>query len=141
MKPAIVVIITIGVGVLAFFGGMKYQENIATTTRSSSFANGARMGVGRMGVTGAGNRTGFRPVNGEVLNTDDASLTVKLTDGSSKIVLFTTKTIINKATTAQKVDIKAGEKVAVFGTENADGSVTAQTVQLNPLSIQNRPAN
>lgn len=53
-------------------------------------------------------------------------------DGSSKIVLFSDKTEINKAAEATKEDLKVGEKVAVFGTENSDGSVTAQNIQLNP---------
>ena len=53
-------------------------------------------------------------------------------DGSSRIVILSASTDINKATKATKEDLKTGERVAVFGTQNADGSVTAQSVQLNP---------
>ncbi len=73
-----------------------------------------------------------RPISGEILSSDDKSITVKLQDGSSKIVLLSDKTQINKATSVTKLDLKSGEKVAVFGSENSDGSVTAQNIQLNP---------
>lgn len=63
---------------------------------------------------------------------DDKSITVKLQDGSSKIVLLSNTTAYNKSATGAKSDLKTGEKVAVFGTENSDGSVTARDVQLNP---------
>lgn len=67
------------------------------------------------------------------ISSDDKSITVKLQDGSSKIVLLTDTTSISKSTEGSKSDLKTGEKVAVFGTENSDGSVTAQNVQLNPI--------
>ena len=91
-----------------------------------------RTGQG-IGSTRNGNRMGFRPVSGEVISSDDASFTVKLQDGSSKIVLYSSKSTINKASEATKSDVVPGEKVMVMGTENADGSITAQNIQLNPV--------
>lgn len=120
----IVVAVLIGVG--GFFAGMKYQQS----TRSS-FAR--QFGNGTQGRNGGPGRGGFRPVSGEIIKADDTSITVKLTDGSSKIILLSEKTEINKADQAQKSDLKIGERVAVFGTENTDGSVTANSVQLNPI--------
>lgn len=114
----------------SFFAGMKYQE--------SQRMGGTRQFGGQLGLRGGGqanslNRAGFRPVGGEIIASDDKSITVKLMDGSSKIVLLSDKTIINKSDTAVKSDLKTGEKVAVLGQENSDGSVTAQSVQLNPV--------
>ena len=74
----------------------------------------------------------MRPVSGEILSVDANSLTVKLPDGSSKIVTFSDTTQINKADKATAADLKTGVTVAVFGTTNSDGSVTAQNIQLNP---------
>src|SRR6185369_11294861 len=85
------------------------------------------------GQGGAGGRNGFRPVTGEILNADDKSITVKMMDGSTKIVLLTSTTTYNKAAQASKSDLVTGERVGVFGTANADGSVTAQNIQLNPM--------
>ena len=86
------------------------------------------------GRQGAGaNRLGFRPVNGEIIAADEKSITVKLQDGSSKIVIVSETTQINKAEQATKQDLRVGEKVAVFGQENSDGSLTTQNIQINPL--------
>jgi hypothetical protein len=60
-------------------------------------------------------------------------MTVKLNDGSSKIVLLTGTTSINKAATAATSDLTVGETVSAFGTTNSDGSITATNVQINPL--------
>ena len=110
----------------SFFAGMKYQARKQPQT-------------GKFGTFGQGNgqlqqrgRLGFRPVNGEIISQDDKSITVKLQDGSSRIVLLTDNTAVNKSAEGTKSDLKVGERVAVFGTENSDGSVTAQNVQLNP---------
>ena len=121
-----IAIVALGVG---FFGGMKYQQS-----QRQSFSR--QFGMNQQQGTRGGNgsvRGGFRPVNGEILSTDANSITVKLPDGSSKIVLLSDKTEINKASVATVTDLTAGEKVSVFGTENTDGSVSATSVQLNPL--------
>ncbi|MCL4417531.1 MAG: DUF5666 domain-containing protein [Actinobacteria bacterium] len=126
--PVLTIVLLIIVGGGAFFGGMKYQQ-----TKRSSFSQQAgtfqRQGRNIMG----GNRAGFRPVSGEVISSDDKSITVKLQDGSTKIVLLSDKTQINRAETINKSELKNGEKVAVFGAENSDGSITAQNIQLNPI--------
>jgi len=127
MKNSIIIAILVAiiVGGGAFFGGMKYQQSKQRSFFRQGNAPGLRAGVG--------NRLGFRPVNGEIISLDDKSITVKLQDGSSKIVLISDKTEINKAAEATKSDLKVGDKVAVFGQENSDGSVTAQNVQINPI--------
>ncbi len=120
---AILAILLVLIGTGAFFAGIKYQESKRPVGRQSQRAQG------------------LRPVNGEIISSDDLkNITVKLPDGSSKIVLLTDSTSINKSDKATKEDLKVGEKVAVFGTENSDGSVTAQNVQLNPI-IQQRSNN
>ncbi len=122
-------IIVVLVGALGFFGGMKYQQSKATAGNSGRQFPGGRQG----GQNGQGRSAGFgRPVSGEILNQDDKSITVKLADGSSKIVIVNDKTTINMAQSATKSDIQTGQTVAVFGSENADGTVTAQSIQLNP---------
>ncbi len=124
----ILVLVFTGAG---FYGGMKYQQS-QRTSFNGQLGNGqtARQGL-RSGTTN--NRGGFRPVAGEIISSDDKSITVKLQDDSSKIVLINDKTQINKAETVNKSELKVGEKVSVFGSENTDGSVTAQNVQLNPI--------
>ena len=79
------------------------------------------------------NRGGInRPVAGEITSSDGKSHTVKMNDGGSKIIFLSSTTQINKAQTAVTDDLKVGEQVSIFGQTNADGSVTAQNIQLNP---------
>lgn len=133
MKPIqilVTVVLLLVVGGASFYGGIKYQ--------SSRRANGQFFGQGapgtmRNGANGA-NRNAFRPVNGSIISSDDKSITVKLNDGSSRIVFLAGNTVIDQNLTAAKADLKIGQNVAVIGQQNADGSVTAQTIQLNPLT-------
>ena len=114
----------------AFFGGIQYQKS----QRNAQFANftggSGNAGFRRMGM--ANGQNSGQAVVGEILKSDDSSITVKTQDGSSKIILLSGSTAINKQATGTKDDLKPGERVAVFGTSNSDGSVTAQNVQLNP---------
>lgn len=126
----ILVVIACGGG---FFAGMKYQQSVR-----SSFSRQLGTGQGA-GTTGAQNRgRGGSMVAGDVINVDDKSITVKLQDGSSKIVIVTETTTISKASDGTKSDLKVGGQVAVFGSGNSDGSVTAQNIQLNPQLRMNQ---
>ena len=121
-----VAVIALGVG---FFGGMKYQQ----TKKVPQFNRSRGSGQFRGGP--GGNRSGFRPVSGEIISVDDKSITIKLSDGSSKIVLISDSTNINKAEKVDKSTLQVGNPVAIFGQDNSDGSVTAQNIQLNPLRM------
>jgi hypothetical protein len=119
---AIIIAIIIGVG--AFFGGMKYQQG-----KISSFTQGQgglrqRMGQGQR-------QTAFRPVRGNILSIDNGTMTVKLQDGNSKIVILSGNTAYMKEASSTKDDLKTGDTVMVTGTGNSDGSVTAQSIQIN----------
>ena len=132
MKKGLIVTIVVAVlfGIGGFFAGIKYQQSKQRAFPRQLFPSAGQMG-GRQG--GGATRQGFRAVNGEIISADEKSITVKLQDGSSKIVIVSETTQINKAEQASKGDLKVGEKVAVFGQENSDGSVTAQNIQINPL--------
>ncbi len=133
-------LITIGIvaliigGAAGFFGGMYYQKSQVSQRANFQFGQN-RQGVGgfRMGMMGGQN--GTRPIAGEILSTDQGSITVKLPDGQSKIVILTDKTLINKAATGSAEDLKAGVTVAVFGPANSDGSTTAQNIQIRPSRV------
>jgi type II secretory pathway pseudopilin PulG len=129
IKPLYVIILVIVFAAAAFYGGMQYQKN---QTRAS-FASGAngqfarRFGQGGGGQGGPG-ANGMMPVRGQVVNSNSNSVTVKLNDGSSKIVNLTGQTTISKTTTGSASDLKSGQDVTAIGTTNSDGSITAQTV-------------
>jgi hypothetical protein len=130
------------VGCLSFYGGMKYQQT-KRPSFTNSFANGQQGRNDGRNMTGAGQQfqgngnrgdmMGFRPVSGEIISADKNSVTVKLDDGSSKIIIISDTTTINKASQATKDELVTGEKIAVFGQQNSDGSVTANTIQMNPI--------
>lgn len=123
----ITIIIALAIGVAAFYGGMQYQAR-----QRPSFANRQFM-MGTNGQARVGSVRGVRPVNGEIIGQDDKSITVKMQDGSTRIVILSDKTIINKTSESSKADLKTGLKIAAFGIENSDGSITADTVSLNPI--------
>lgn len=141
MKPnQIIIVILIGIiGLgLGFFAGTKYQQMQTSQTRDSfrnGLTNGSQLGD-RQGMRNGQNGPRGGAVIGEVLSITDTSLTVKLADGSSKIVLLGSTTQIGKETAGTKMDLATGTKVAVFGTTNQDGSVTAQSIQINPVMGQ-----
>jgi hypothetical protein len=129
---AVTVLIAVLVGGAAFYGGMQYEKTKVSSASNAQFSGAAGTQRGQGFARGAnGGRTGMnRPVTGEIVSQDASSITVKLQDGSTKIVNLTDKTTINKSQTATKTDLKSGEQVTAFGSANSDGSISAQVVSL-----------
>jgi len=129
--PIILVLVGLGAG---FFGGYQYRNYRLNQTRGNFGAlgaNGQRF-TGARGTGQAGGMVRGGAVTGGILSIDSNSITVKLADGSSKIVLFSTSTTYSNTVSAVQSDLKVGENVAVVGATNSDGSVTATNVQINP---------
>jgi hypothetical protein len=117
------------VGGVAFFGGMKYgqaQTSVRIARGNSQFtAMLSGVGGGRGGM-------GFNGTFGQVLAKSATTLTVQLMDGSSRIVFISASTLIAKQASGTLNDVAVGTNIAVTGTSNSDGSVTASQIQIRP---------
>lgn len=119
----IIIVALVGAGV--FYGGMRYQQ--------SKIPSGNSM---RSGVRFPGDQnTQGQLVNGQVIAQDATSVTVKLRDGSSKIVLVSGSITVSKMASGSLQDVTVGTEVMITGSANSDGSVTAQTVQIRPSML------
>jgi len=120
----------IGVMVIAggaFWGGLTYAKgNAQRGPGSGQFTGAARGGIG-----GNAQRSGGFTA-GEIISNDGTSITIKMQDGSTKIVLVSDSTEVMKSASGALSDLAVGTSVTVSGTSNSDGSVTAQTVQIRP---------
>lgn len=139
-------------GGLGFWGGTMYSDskapaNAAFGQNRGGFADmsvqgmqqrfGGAGGQGgysadtRGGTTRGGGSFGGMTV-GEVLSKDGQSLTVKMPDGSSRIVFYSDTTTVQKTSEGSIDDVDEGTTVRVTGSANDDGSITAQEVQVLP---------
>ncbi len=125
----VVILLVAVVATAAFFGGVKYQQS--KVTQGSQQANRTGQNGQRQG--GGQGRNGFRPIVGDITAVDDKSITVKMQDGSTKIIILASSLTVTKTDSGSKDDLKTGTHVGIFGSDNSDGSVTAQNIQLNPM--------
>ncbi len=133
-------LVTGGVG---FWGGTMYSR----TKMVSNFGNrgeGRPMMQGQNGdskmngnrvAQGAPGQMGQRNTAGEVTAKDDKSMTVKMNDGSSKIIILSDKTVYRISEESSLSKIEVGTKVAVFGESGNDGSMTATSIEINPALL------
>jgi hypothetical protein len=85
--------------------------------------------------TGAGGgrfTAGANFISGDVLAKDAQSITVKMRDGSSRIILYASSTEVSKFAAGTIDDVAVGKTIMVNGKTNTDGSITAQTIQIRP---------
>lgn len=131
---------------VGFFGGTYYQKGQTNMMGNGNFNFQDRgwnnqQGGGRSdgrGMNNGGNNNGMQGMrggnmtSGEVTSMDDKSITVKMSDGSSKIVLLSESTTYSMSESTTKEKVTVGSKIAVFGTSTSEGSLTASSIELNP---------
>jgi hypothetical protein len=128
---AIVGILVIGGG--SFYAGTKFAGASSVSSRFSQVQGGQFRGGQNGPMGGIQDRQGLMSggvTAGVILAKDDTSITVKLTDGGSKIVFLTASTTITKSTIGSAGDLLVNENVVVNGAANSDGSINAQFIQL-----------
>jgi len=131
----VTVIVAVIVGGLGFFGGMQYQKANAKPSGPSGQFQALGNGQGRPeGFTGRNGTTpgggGFSPVNGQIIEIDGETITVKTPEGDSKIVIYSNSTNVNKTSEGSLSDLVVGEEIMVIGNEGTNGTVTAQTISV-----------
>ena len=131
-----------------FYGGIKFQQSKVSASganrSTAATAAGARARAG--GFRGAGAGSDF--INGQIISKDANGITVQLmsnpnaagagaasTSTGSKIVILSGSTQISKYDAGTASDLTVGQSVVVTGTDNSDGSVTAQNIQIRPQGM------
>ena len=137
-KQTIIIVVLIIIAIGAFLGGWQYGKSGSKNKFSvnGQFPNGmaSRNGTANGRVVGSSNNS----ILGEIISQDDKSVTLKINNGSSKIIFFSASTTVMKLATSTLADLKTGATLMVAGVANSDGSVTAKTIQIRP-EISNQP--
>ena len=156
----VVLLVLVGIGG-GFYGGIKYDQS-KTSNKVAFYQGNQQGGQGQGGagrnpmmngqqggsggnVNGGannGNAGGNGPrgrmgqgggmMAGEVISKDDKSFNIKTLDGGSKIVFYSDTTTVAQSTPASASNVTVGQQVRVNGAVNADGSVAAANIQIEP---------
>lgn len=135
--------------VVSFFAGTRYQLSKSSPVNQATNGVGLQAGTQNSGKTVAGQqaimgKAGTGTVqngqqggmtSGEITSKDDESLTIKTSDGSSKIIIVAESTNYQETVKAALSDLAVGDSVTVLGSSNSDGSITAQTVTIGESAI------
>lgn len=70
---------------------------------------------------------------GMITARDGAKITAKSINGTEQTVILSDSAKIYKTVDASAADFVAGTPVSVTGSKNSDGSVTAKSIQINPV--------
>jgi nitrate/nitrite transporter NarK len=124
MNKNIAIVLMVVFAGAGFYGGMKYQQGQTPDRGTGTFA-------GRTGGTGRGG-VAFNGTFGQVIAKTATTITVQLADGSSRIVFISATTPVAKQASGTLNDVAVGTNIAVTGTSNSDGSVTASQIQIRP---------
>lgn len=159
MKPA-VISLAILIGILGgFYGGFRYGQTkvaAAATTVGSSNTGGVQAGQGGRGSFAGGNggflngqaacptpgatpaaTNGRGGANGTITAVSNGTLTLHDTRCNLDVkVSFGSNATVTKVAQGSTADLKTGENVTVIGQRQADGSVNATVINIQPARGQ-----
>ena len=130
----IVVVLLVAGG--SFFGGTVYGKAQAQTqlaARRQGVFPGAGGNGQFTGQPGANARAGGQGgIFGQIESIADGVLVIKDNNGKQTQVKVTDTTLIEKQAAVKLTDLAIGETVIVSGSQGADGTITARSVQSAP---------
>jgi hypothetical protein len=130
----IVVLLLVAGG--SFFGGTLYGESRAQTAFTSRRQGALGTLPGANGTPGPGGAVMIQRggqgggVFGQIKEIAAGSMIITDSNGKETRVTVTDTTLIEKQASVQLSDLTAGETVIVSGSQGADGSITARSVQV-----------
>jgi hypothetical protein len=122
-KHWITIAVAVVCAVVFFFVGKAVGGSAAPATNGRGASSSSTRQFARSGMGG-----GF--ASGQIVSVDGNSLTVQLPNGNSEVVFFSSSTQVIKPQSAPISALTAGTQVLIGGTQNSDGSVSAQTIQI-----------
>ena len=138
LSVVIATVVALGIG---FWSGAQYGKgngaNDAAWDRNMRDFQIEGKAPGQLGNGSVQQRGNSNIILGEITQMDDESIIVRLSAGGSKIVFVSDGTQIVRSVEGVLDDISVGETVTVSGTLNADGSLSAQSIQIR--SEEERP--
>ena len=120
---AVVAVVALGGG---YFWGKAGAGNVRT----------AFSGAGAFGSStrrfGGGGPNGETLAVGQISRVSSSSIMLQLANGNSEVVFYSTSTAVSEPTAVSASDLAAGSNVMVAGSQNSDGSFTANSIQVRP---------
>jgi Domain of unknown function (DUF5666) len=124
-QHSMTITVAIACAVIFFFIGMAYGKGGAAPTARArgNFASSTRGGF-------AGRNGGGGFVAGQIVSVASGTMVVQMPNGNSANVFLSGSTQIIKPQLTSASALTPGTQVMVGGTTNADGSVSAMTIQI-----------
>ncbi len=128
----IVILVIVAGG--SFYGGMLYGQSQTQSNRAGARFTSGQYGNGQGGGQGQGQRSFGQGggVFGQISEIGEGYMLVTATNGKQTKVQVTDTTLIEKNASVKLTDLAKGETVMVSGSQGADGTVTARSVQVAP---------
>ena len=116
----------------SFYLGMSYQKTKIPTPGTNREAMRGMMNGGDFinseNLANRGMRAG--QIIGEVIKINEDSFTIKLNDGGSNTIYITEETTFTQTQKIEKNKLEEGREVVVFGNNQENQSVIAESVQI-----------
>lgn len=122
--------------IISFFLGMHFQarRNLFYSARFNPMMGYRQKMMFREGFTMRHGLSGRRGLtNGQIVGVSQNQITVKLSNGQTQTINFTSNTTFIKIEQANQNDLKTGATVSVVGSGDTSGSISAQSIRINLL--------